>query len=65
MLMKLSNQYCSRVRTNSVWVKFYCSVSKKYPLRGYIQGVLSHTSAWDRLPEGDDLPLDVLMNKIA
>ena len=28
-------------------------VTRKYPLRGYILGVLTHTTAWDRLWGGD------------
>ena len=28
--------------------------TRKYPLRGYILGVLKHTTAWDRLWEGDE-----------
>ena len=28
--------------------------TRKYPLRGYILGVLTHTTAWDRL-WGDDV----------
>ena len=27
--------------------------TRKYPLRGYILGVLTHTTAWDRLWGGD------------
>ena len=27
--------------------------TRKYPLRGYILGVLTHTTAWDRHWEGD------------
>ena len=26
-------------------------ITRKYPLRGYILGVLTHTTAWDRLRE--------------
>ena len=33
---------------NSVYV-----LTMKYPLRGYILGVLAHTTAWDRLWGGD------------
>ena len=29
------------------------SVTRKYPLRGYIVGVLTHTTAWDRHWRGD------------
>ena len=28
-------------------------ITRKYPLRGYILGVLTHTTDWDRLWEGD------------
>ena len=28
--------------------------TRKYPLRGYILGVLTHTTAWDRLWGGDE-----------
>ena len=28
-------------------------VTRKYPLRGYILGVLTHTTAWDRHWGGD------------
>ena len=28
--------------------------TRKYPLRGYILGVLTHTTAWDRHWEGDE-----------
>ena len=27
--------------------------TRKYPLRGYILGVLTHTTAWEQLWEGD------------
>ena len=27
--------------------------TRKYPLRGYILGVLTHTTAWDQLCGGD------------
>ena len=30
------------------------SVTRKYPLRGYILGVLMHTTAWDRHWGGDE-----------
>ena len=30
-------------------------MTRKYPLRGYILGVLTHTTAWDRLWGGDIL----------
>ena len=29
-------------------------LTRKYPLRGYILGVLTHTTAWDRHWEGDE-----------
>ena len=29
-------------------------VTRKYPLRGYILGVLTHTTAWDRHWGGDE-----------
>ena len=29
-------------------------VARKYPLRGYILGVLTHTTAWDRHWGGDE-----------
>ena len=28
--------------------------TRKYPLRGYILGVLTHTTAWDRHWKGDE-----------
>ena len=28
--------------------------TRKYPLRGYFLGVLTHTTAWDRLWRGDE-----------
>ena len=28
--------------------------TKKYPLRGYLLGVLAHTTAWDGLWGGDE-----------
>ena len=30
-----------------------CNYTRKYPLRGYILGVLAHTTSWDRLWGGD------------
>ena len=36
------------------WIAKYLSqITRKYPLRGYILGVLTHTTAWDRLWGGD------------
>ena len=32
--------------------QFY--LTRKYPLRGYILGVLTHTTAWDRHWRGDE-----------
>ena len=32
---------------------FTLVITRKYPLRGYILGVLTHTTAWDRLWGGD------------
>ena len=29
-------------------------MTRKYPLRGYILGVLTHTTAWDQLLKGDE-----------
>ena len=29
-------------------------ITRKYPLRGYFLGVLTHTTAWDRLWGGDE-----------
>ena len=29
-------------------------MTRKYPLRGYFLGVLTHTTAWDRLWRGDE-----------
>ena len=29
-------------------------VTRKYPLRGYFLGVLTHTTAWDQLWGGDE-----------
>ena len=29
-------------------------LTRKYPLRGYFLGVLTHTTAWDRLWGGDE-----------
>ena len=29
-------------------------LTRKYPLRGYFLGVLTHTTAWDRLWRGDE-----------
>ena len=29
-------------------------MTRKYPLRGYILGVLAHTTAWDQMWGGDD-----------
>ena len=29
------------------------AITRKYPLRGYILGVLTHTTAWDRLWGGN------------
>ena len=37
--------------TKTVLVQFY--LTRKYPLRGYILVVLTHTTAWDRLWGGD------------
>ena len=36
--------------------------SRKFPLRGYIQGVLTHTTAWDRHWGGDETLKKVLIN---
>ena len=33
-----------------IWIY---TITRKYPLRGYILGVLTHTTAWDRLWGGD------------
>ena len=32
----------------------FIKVTRKYPLRGYILGVLTHTTAWDRHWGGDE-----------
>ena len=42
-----------------IWIKNYqreestFELTRKYPLRGYLLGVLTHTTAWDRLWGGD------------
>ena len=36
-------------------------ITRKYPLRGYILGVLMHTTAWDQHWEGDEKLRSVLM----
>ena len=33
--------------------KIMLNVTRKYPLRGYILGVLTHTTTWDQLWGGD------------
>ena len=40
---------------NCVFYKKYNAIIKtrKYPLRGYFLGVLTHTTAWDRLWGGE------------
>ena len=41
------------------------ALTRKYPLRGYILGVLTHTTAWDRLWGGEqrlNLVLNLLFN---
>ena len=40
---------------NGTWYK-KCTLAftRKYPLRGYILGVLTHTTAWDRHWRGDE-----------
>ena len=44
------NHFCFIVHTQGL-VKI--EVTRKYPLRGYILGVLTHTTAWDRHWGGD------------
>ena len=39
------------IRVKCITVIFV--ITRKYPLRGYILGVLTHTTAWDRLWGGD------------
>ena len=34
-------------------IYYFLEITRKYPLRGYILGVLMHTTAWDRLWGGD------------
>ena len=34
-------------------------VTSKYPLRGYILGVLTHTTAWDRHWGGDEILIEI------
>ena len=36
-----------------IFKKYFSLLTRKYPLRGYILGVLAHTTAWDRLWGGD------------
>ena len=43
-------------------ISLYVS-TRKYPLRGYILGVLTHTTAWDRYWRGDET-LDWVNKKI-
>ena len=40
-------------------IKVPLVVTRKYPLRGYILGVLTHTNAWDR-HWGGDITLDYI-----
>ena len=40
----------------------YLVVTRKYPLRGYILGVLTHTTALDRLWGGDETLTHVVLN---
>ena len=35
------------VRNKVVNIRFEIYITRKYPLRGYILGVLTHTTAWD------------------
>ena len=42
--------YCSPGASLKIQVCVYkFSITRKYSLRGYILGVLTHTTAWDRL----------------
>ena len=36
------------------WNMIFLVFTRKYPLRGYIQGVLAHTTAWDQHWGGDE-----------
>ena len=51
-------QICQMFTAMIIFQHTFFSLSKqlltrKYPQRGYILGVLTHTTAWDRLWEGD------------
>ena len=45
---ELSNRSQDQVKSNMLY-----KCTRKYPLRGYILGVLMHTTAWDRLWGGN------------
>ena len=48
ILLKLLEQYWSTLSKSTLFL------TRKYPLRGYILGVLTHTTAWDRHWRGDE-----------
>ena len=57
-LLELAEGLASAHRNDKTSVTAVCStisiiITRKYPLRGYILGVLIHTTAWDRLWGGD------------
>ena len=55
-LFTLSVHFCSIFSKYTVLDKYFqnkIAITRNYPLRGYIQGVLTHTTAWDRLWGGD------------
>ena len=43
------NDYLACIKYSSI-----LKLTRKYPLRGYFLGVLTHTTAWDRLWRGDE-----------
>ena len=41
------------LKSSQCFKTFRIGITRKYPLRGYFLGVLTHTTAWDRLWEGE------------
>ena len=55
-----TNKYLDTFKDSPYRVPLY--LTRKYPLRGYILGVLTHTTALDRLWEGDEtLKCDIVI----
>ena len=54
MLCKFSPQLESRFDKFLGIRMLFSQMTRKYPLRGYILGVLTHTTAWDQHWGGDE-----------